>query len=82
MNILLEYEYLTLQVKNKIEEKLRNVDKDSKLEFKNEACENSKNYANWTSNIHWKSHKVFTYETFNMHYYIVNFIMKPLLVII
>ena len=82
MNILLEYEYLTLQVKNKIKEKLRNLDEDSKLEFKNEACEYSKNYANLTSNIHWKSHKVFTYETFNMHYYIVNFVMKPFLFII
>ena len=30
MNILLEYEYLTLQVKNEIKEKLRNLDKDSK----------------------------------------------------
>ena len=36
MNILLEYEYLTLQVKNKIKEKLRNLDEDSNLEFKNE----------------------------------------------
>ena len=36
MNILLEYEYLTLQVKNKIKEKLRYLDEDSKLEFKNE----------------------------------------------
>ena len=43
MNILLEYEYLTLQVKNEIKEKLRNLDKDSKLEFKKAACENSKN---------------------------------------
>lgn len=57
MNILLEYEYLTLQVKNKIKEMLRNLDEDSKLEFKNEACENSNNYANLTSKIHWKSHK-------------------------
>ena len=64
MNILLEYEYLTLQVKNEIKKKLRNLDKDSKLEFKKAACENSKNYANLTSNIHWKSHKLFTYETF------------------
>ena len=82
MNILLEYEYLTLEVKNEIKVKLRNLDKDSKLEFKKAACENSKNYANLTSNIHWKSHKLFTYETFNMHYYIVNFVMKSLLFII
>ena len=30
MNILLEYEYLTLEVKNEIKVKLRNLDKDSK----------------------------------------------------
>jgi len=46
MEILIEYEYLTLQVKKEIREKWMNPDEDSKLEYKKEASENSEKYAN------------------------------------
>ena len=60
MEILIEYEYL-LQVKTEIREKWMNLDEDSKLEYKKEACENSEKYANLSHNIPRKSRKVSIY---------------------
>ena len=62
MDILLEYEYLTLRVKNEIKEKWMNLDEHSKLKYKKEASENSGNYANLTHNILRKSLKVGIYQ--------------------
>ena len=59
MEILIEYKYI-LQAKE-IRENWMNLDEDSKLEYKKEACENSEKYANLSHNIPRKSRKVSIY---------------------
>ena len=59
MEILIEYKYI-LQAKE-IRENWMNLDEDSKLEYKKEACENSEKYANLSHNIPSKSRKVSIY---------------------
>ncbi|KAL4606259.1 hypothetical protein ACB092_09G089200 [Castanea dentata] len=52
---------ISTTVKKEIREKWMNLDEDSKLEYKKEACENSEKYANLSHNIPRKARKVSLY---------------------